>query len=255
VAGASAADAGGAESMQLALRLARAAPAPGADPGPNPMQGPNPLLRQGAIVAVEDAQRRLFGLQYHPEVMHSERGTATLRNFLFGIAGVAADWQIESVLAEELEKLRQTARAPRRARAPCQAWVPQEPAAWGALTCSAGGCARIPAPQWTAYATICGGPRPLWSPACFARHAMLQPVSRTLTCGAPHPALFSDDITRQGTTILRSAANSRAPWGLMQAMQVTRAERARARLYQVTSIPPARACPHQGSRMIRLGLG
>jgi len=119
--------------LQLALLLACAVPAPGADPGPNPMQCPNPVLRQGAIVAVEDAQRRLFGLQYHPEVMHSERGTATLRNFLFGIAGVAADWQIESVLAEELEKLRQTARAPRCARAPCWMQLPEGLAAWGPL--------------------------------------------------------------------------------------------------------------------------
>ncbi|KAK9831472.1 hypothetical protein WJX81_008476 [Elliptochloris bilobata] len=63
---------------------------------------------QGAIVAVECAERKLFGLQYHPEVMHSERGTATLRQFLFGIAGIPADWKIENVLEEEMQKLRQT---------------------------------------------------------------------------------------------------------------------------------------------------
>ena len=65
---------------------------------------------QGAIVAVECAERKLFGLQYHPEVMHSERGTATLRRFLFGIADIPADWKIENVLEEEMQKLRQTVR-------------------------------------------------------------------------------------------------------------------------------------------------
>lgn len=66
------------------------------------------LLTQGAIVAVENAQRKLFGLQYHPEVMHSERGMATLRRFLFDVAAIPADWKIENVLEEEMEKLRQT---------------------------------------------------------------------------------------------------------------------------------------------------
>ena len=62
-------------------------------------------------MAVECAHRKLFGLQYHPEVMHSERGTATLRHFLFGIADIPADWKIENVLEEEMQKLRQTVRS------------------------------------------------------------------------------------------------------------------------------------------------
>lgn len=62
-------------------------------------------------MAVECAERKLFGLQYHPEVMHSERGTATLRHFLFGIADIPADWKIENVLEEEMQKLRQTVRS------------------------------------------------------------------------------------------------------------------------------------------------
>ena len=59
----------------------------------------------GAVVAIENPARRLYGLQYHPEVAHSERGGATLERFLFGIASVPADWRIESVLDEEMAKI------------------------------------------------------------------------------------------------------------------------------------------------------
>ena len=68
-------------------------------------------LLQGTIVAIENKQRRLYGLQYHPEVQHSERGIATLRRFLFGIAKMPADWKIENVLKEEMEKIRGLVRA------------------------------------------------------------------------------------------------------------------------------------------------
>ena len=60
---------------------------------------------QGAVVGVECPTRRVYGLQYHPEVLHSERGSATLDRFLFGIARVAADWRIENVLTEEMAKI------------------------------------------------------------------------------------------------------------------------------------------------------
>ena len=60
---------------------------------------------QGACVAVECPSKRLFGLQYHPEVAHSERGGETMERFLFEIAGVRADWKIESVLEEEMAKI------------------------------------------------------------------------------------------------------------------------------------------------------
>jgi hypothetical protein len=42
---------------------------------------------QGCRVAIEDRKRKFFGLQYHPEVVHSKRGLATLKHFLTGIAG------------------------------------------------------------------------------------------------------------------------------------------------------------------------
>ena len=64
-----------------------------------------PKAVQGAIVAVEDPQRRFFGLQYHPEVQHTKRGRDMLRHFLFDVAEVPADWKMESVLEEEMAKI------------------------------------------------------------------------------------------------------------------------------------------------------
>ena len=56
----------------------------------------------GAVVAIEHAERRIFGLQYHPEVTHSERGFETIRHFLFHVAKVEAGWTMQNVLDEQI---------------------------------------------------------------------------------------------------------------------------------------------------------
>ncbi|XP_044483989.1 GMP synthase [glutamine-hydrolyzing]-like [Mangifera indica] len=58
--------------------------------------------QQGAVAAVENRERRLFGLQYHPEVTHSPEGMETLRFFIFDVCGVSAGWKMENVLDEEI---------------------------------------------------------------------------------------------------------------------------------------------------------
>lgn len=68
------------------------------------------VTNQGTVVAIENPAANLYGLQYHPEVQHSERGIATLRRFLFDISKVPADWKIENVLDEEMAKIRATVR-------------------------------------------------------------------------------------------------------------------------------------------------
>lgn len=60
----------------------------------------------GSIAAIENAERSLYGLQFHPEVTHSEKGTELLRAFLFDIAHVTADWSMASVRKEQVEKIR-----------------------------------------------------------------------------------------------------------------------------------------------------
>jgi GMP synthase (glutamine-hydrolysing) len=45
-----------------------------------------------AIAAIEDQTRRLYGVQFHPEVVHTAQGTRILENFVFGICGCEKDW-------------------------------------------------------------------------------------------------------------------------------------------------------------------
>ena len=45
-----------------------------------------------AIAAMADTGRRLYGVQFHPEVVHTRRGRTILENFVFGICGAQADW-------------------------------------------------------------------------------------------------------------------------------------------------------------------
>jgi hypothetical protein len=65
---------------------------------------------QGAVVAIENQARRIFGLQYHPEVAHTEQGTDTLRHFLLDIAGLTADWSMAEVLETQLKLIEQLVR-------------------------------------------------------------------------------------------------------------------------------------------------
>ncbi|KAL2517125.1 GMP synthase (glutamine-hydrolyzing) [Abeliophyllum distichum] len=64
--------------------------------------------KQGSVAALENREKRLYGLQYHPEVTHSPEGMETLRCFLFDICGVTAGWKMEDVLEEELKIIKDT---------------------------------------------------------------------------------------------------------------------------------------------------
>jgi GMP synthase (glutamine-hydrolysing) len=58
------------------------------------------------VAAFEDRERRLFGVQWHPEVKHSPLGQRTLEHFLYEGAGLAADWNPGNVIADQVEKIR-----------------------------------------------------------------------------------------------------------------------------------------------------
>ncbi len=61
----------------------------------------------GVMAAMEDTRRRLFGVQFHPEVHHSPRGRDVLAAFLFDIANLPADWSPERFIATTVDKIRQ----------------------------------------------------------------------------------------------------------------------------------------------------
>ncbi|WP_420807793.1 glutamine-hydrolyzing GMP synthase [Antribacter gilvus] len=58
------------------------------------------------VAAFEDKGRRLFGVQWHPEVKHSAHGQTVLEHFLYEGAGLAPDWTPGNVIAEQVEAIR-----------------------------------------------------------------------------------------------------------------------------------------------------
>ncbi|MCF4122691.1 glutamine-hydrolyzing GMP synthase [Antribacter sp. KLBMP9083] len=58
------------------------------------------------VAAFEDKGRRLYGVQWHPEVKHSAHGQTVLEHFLYDGAGLAPDWTPGNVIAEQVEAIR-----------------------------------------------------------------------------------------------------------------------------------------------------
>jgi GMP synthase (glutamine-hydrolysing) len=63
------------------------------------------------IAGFEDPDRRLYGIQFHPEVRHTENGTAVLQNFLFRVCRVRPDWSMASFREQKVEEIRRAAPA------------------------------------------------------------------------------------------------------------------------------------------------
>jgi GMP synthase (glutamine-hydrolysing) len=59
------------------------------------------------FAAVEDRQRKLYGLQFHPEVAHTPRGKEILQNFVYHICHCAMDWTMGSFIEEACGRVRQ----------------------------------------------------------------------------------------------------------------------------------------------------
>ena len=59
------------------------------------------------VAAFEDRARRLFGLQWHPEVRHTPLGQRVLENFLYRGAGLRADWTPGNVVADQVAAVRE----------------------------------------------------------------------------------------------------------------------------------------------------
>lgn len=61
----------------------------------------------GSFAAMENPDARIYALQFHPEVTHSEHGRELLRHFLIDLAGVKPDWNMNSVLDEQVAMIRE----------------------------------------------------------------------------------------------------------------------------------------------------
>ena len=61
-----------------------------------------------AIAAMGDRERRIYGVQFHPEVAHTEAGSAILENFLHQVATIAPEWEMTSFVDDALARIRAT---------------------------------------------------------------------------------------------------------------------------------------------------
>lgn len=59
------------------------------------------------IAGMSDEARKLYGVQFHPEVRHSVHGNELLKNFVFEVCGCSDTWSMENFIEIEMEKIRQ----------------------------------------------------------------------------------------------------------------------------------------------------
>ena len=59
------------------------------------------------VAALENADKKLYGVQFHPEVMHTEKGMDILRNFLYGVCGAKGDWTMRGFAAAAVAGLKE----------------------------------------------------------------------------------------------------------------------------------------------------
>ena len=60
-----------------------------------------------AVAAMENRERGLFGVQFHPEVAHTPRGTEILKRFLYDVCGAPPTWTSHSIIESQVEAIRE----------------------------------------------------------------------------------------------------------------------------------------------------
>ncbi len=60
------------------------------------------------LAAMRNSEKHFYGIQFHPEVVHTEKGRLILHNFLFSIVGCAGDWTPGLFAQESIERIRNT---------------------------------------------------------------------------------------------------------------------------------------------------
>jgi GMP synthase (glutamine-hydrolysing) len=64
------------------------------------------VTADGIVAAAGDRDRRRYGLQFHPEVAHTEHGRAILRNFLFRVCRAGPDWDLGDFRTQAVDRIR-----------------------------------------------------------------------------------------------------------------------------------------------------
>jgi GMP synthase (glutamine-hydrolysing) len=68
---------------------------------------PIAVSKGAPFAAIADETRRFYGVQFHPEVVHTPRGSAMLNNFVQNVAGIPADWTMKAFREHEIAKIRE----------------------------------------------------------------------------------------------------------------------------------------------------
>jgi GMP synthase (glutamine-hydrolysing) len=59
------------------------------------------------IAVIQNPEKRIYGVQFHPEATHTKKGTIMLDNFVFGICSAEKDWSMENFIDNEIRKARE----------------------------------------------------------------------------------------------------------------------------------------------------
>jgi len=60
------------------------------------------------VAAYRHREKPIYGLQWHPEVVHTEHGMEMLRNFVFDVCGCKANWRPSSLIEEKIKEIRKS---------------------------------------------------------------------------------------------------------------------------------------------------
>ncbi len=58
------------------------------------------------VAAMADAEKKLYGVQFHPEVNHTEHGKEMLKSFLYDVCGCAGNWKMDSFIEDAVEQIK-----------------------------------------------------------------------------------------------------------------------------------------------------
>ncbi|MBP5194105.1 MAG: glutamine-hydrolyzing GMP synthase [Clostridia bacterium] len=59
------------------------------------------------VAAMQNKSKKIYGVQFHPEVMHTKNGTDILKNFLYRVCGASGDWTMSNFVEEQIAKVRE----------------------------------------------------------------------------------------------------------------------------------------------------